>query len=215
MGSCIPLEYMVGTSSAYVAGLLQLGPEPHLEEMEEALSILASELVRLEEAKVQCGLSLSQGDEGAAVNLFNAGATEELLCALAAYHPMKLKLDAESNKVIAQPSIFHEGPIYEAAQRVGRFYYIAYDTSRLGESKLLRRLDRTCTSILTYLEPEPYLHYTDAEWVQYFTHHISDYYAPNGHMDYGVIYPLAQKAADGSWQQSKLEAVKKYLLKQL
>ena len=132
------------------------GPEPHLEEMEDALSVLASELVRLEEAQVQCGLSLSQGNEGTAVNLFNAGATEELLCALAAYHPMKLKIDTESNKVLAQPPIFHEGPIYEAVQRVGRFYYIAYDTSRLGESKLLRRLDRTCTSILTYLESEPY-----------------------------------------------------------
>ena len=31
VGSCIPLEYVVGTSCAYVAGLQQLGHEPHME----------------------------------------------------------------------------------------------------------------------------------------------------------------------------------------
>ena len=68
---------------------------------------------------------------------------------------------------------------------------------------------------MRYLEPEQYLNCTDEGWVQYFTQHISDYYSPNGHMDYGVIYPLALKAEDGTWQQSQLEAVKNYLLKQL
>ena len=68
---------------------------------------------------------------------------------------------------------------------------------------------------MRYLEPEQYLNCTEEDWVQYFTQHISDYYAPNGHMDYGVIYPLAQKAEDGTWQQSRLEKVKAHLLKQL
>ena len=51
--------------------------------------------------------------------------------------------------------------------------------------------------------------------MQYFTQHISDYYSPNGHMDYGVIYPLSLKAEDGTWQESRLEKVKEHLLKQL
>ena len=68
---------------------------------------------------------------------------------------------------------------------------------------------------MRYLEPEQFLNCTDEGWVQYFTQHISDYYSPNAHMDYGVIYPLAQKAADNTWQQSKLEKVKAYLQKQL
>ena len=68
---------------------------------------------------------------------------------------------------------------------------------------------------MRYLEPEQYLNCTEEDWVQYFTQHVSDYYSPNGHMDYGVIYPLSLKAADGTWQQSRLEKVKEHLLKQL
>ena len=55
------------------------GPESHLDEMEEALSILGSEIVRLRELQVQCGLSLSRGAGTPAVNIFHAGSAEELL----------------------------------------------------------------------------------------------------------------------------------------
>lgn len=57
----------------------------HNEELEEALSILASELVRLEEHQIHCGLSICRSAAGAAVNYFGGHTcTEELLCALAA-----------------------------------------------------------------------------------------------------------------------------------
>lgn len=45
------------------------GPEPHPEALEETLSILASELVRLDQAKVRCGLSLCKGSASPAVTL--------------------------------------------------------------------------------------------------------------------------------------------------
>ena len=69
--------------------------------------------------------------------------------------------------------------------------------------------------IMRYLEPERFMGCSEAVWEHYFTKEISSYYSPYAHMDYGVIYALAQKAEDNTWQQSKLEKVKAYLHKQL
>ena len=50
--------------------------------------------------------------------------------------------------------------VYEAAQGVGRFYYIAYSAACLpGRTLLTRRLDHTCASILTYQSAEPFGEY--------------------------------------------------------
>lgn len=131
------------------------GPQPHLEELEEALRILASELVRLEQAQVRCGLSLCAGSAGKARNLFVPVATEELLCALAAYQPLEPKLN-EEGAVVPQATVFDLSPILEQSQRVGRFYYIAYDHSTLSSSRLLRQLGHTQVSILTSVEGAPF-----------------------------------------------------------
>ena len=69
--------------------------------------------------------------------------------------------------------------------------------------------------IMRYLEPERFVGCSDAVWEHYFTKEISSYYSENAHMDYGVIVPLARAAEDGQWQQSKLDKVKAYLLRQL
>lgn len=131
------------------------GPTPHPEALEETLSILASELVRLEQAQVRCGLSLCNGGTGKARNLFAPAATEELLCALAAYQPLAPTLN-EEGKVVAQPTVFDRSAILEQAQRVGRFYYIVYDRSTLAGSLLLRQLGHTRVSILTAQEEAPF-----------------------------------------------------------
>ena len=68
---------------------------------------------------------------------------------------------------------------------------------------------------MRYLEPERFVGCSDAVWEHYFTKEISSYYSPYAHMDYGVIVPLARKAEDGTWQESKLEKVKAYILGQL
>ncbi|QNL45575.1 DUF58 domain-containing protein [Oscillibacter hominis] len=133
------------------------GSAPHPEEMEDALSILASELVLLSERQVPCGLSLCRGAGCEPVNLFPASSSiEELLCALAAYQPMEPKRDADSGNILSQPPDFDTDVLYEAAGSVGRFYYISYDIASLTGRPLLRRLDHTCMSLLTYCEPEPY-----------------------------------------------------------
>ena len=135
------------------------GPPQHLEEMEEALSILASELVRLNQAQVRCGLSLCQGRGLPAHNQFGAESPFPLLQVLAAYEPMELKWDGESNSYVPQSPIFDSAPIYEAVRRVGRFYYIVYDTGCLSDRSLLRKLDHTRVTILTYADCPPYGEY--------------------------------------------------------
>ena len=132
------------------------GNVPHWEELEETLSILASEFVLLADYQVQCGLSLCRGLSGRAVNLFAVSHVEELLCALAAYEPCARVRKEDGGEFILQQPVFDQGPIYESAQKVGRFYYIAYDTACLGDRVLLRRLGEECTSVLTYREPEPF-----------------------------------------------------------
>lgn len=68
---------------------------------------------------------------------------------------------------------------------------------------------------MRYLEPERFEGCSEAVWEHYFTKEISSYYSPYAHMDYGVIVPLARRAEENTWQQSKLEKVKAYLQKQL
>jgi len=126
------------------------GPPAHLEEMEQALSILASEVVRLSQNRVRCGLSLCSGAWGQAQNYFAAESPHVLLQAMAAYRPMEKKWDGEAHKYLPQTPEFDEGPIYDAAMRVGRFYYMTYDTAALSNRTLLQRLGQAGVTVLSY-----------------------------------------------------------------
>jgi len=131
------------------------GPDPHYREMEEALSIIASEILRLEEADVKCGISFCSGRVREAANIFDFASTEEKLFELAAYAP-KAQAKDENNHIIKQLPIFDEAPILSAKHKTGRFYYVAYDTEDLSKVNLLHSLDNSCVSILTYTESATY-----------------------------------------------------------
>lgn len=132
------------------------GPGQHWEEMEEALSILASLLLRLADVRIGCGLSLCGGASGPAVNFFAPADTGSLLCALAGYEPMENKWDEERRAILPQKSVFLEPPILENAGQAGRFYYIAYDTQSLSGQTLLTRLGQGSTTICTFQQCEPF-----------------------------------------------------------
>ena len=68
---------------------------------------------------------------------------------------------------------------------------------------------------MVYLEPQNYAGCSNAVWDAYYDNTVSAYYSKGAHMDYDQIMPLAQKAEDGKWQESKLEKVKAYILRQL
>ena len=132
------------------------GPQKHREEMEEALSILGSELLRLQEARVSCGLSLCRGTGGPAVNLFPPCELPVLLTALAAYEPEEDLWNPELERFVPRKPFFDAPPLWESAQKVGRFYYIVYDTKALTGRTLLNRLGCTTTTVLTWEESGPY-----------------------------------------------------------
>lgn len=69
--------------------------------------------------------------------------------------------------------------------------------------------------VMVYLEPHNFSGCSDAVWDRYYDDTVSSYYSKDAHMDYDRILPLAQKAEDGKWQNSKLDKVKKYVLNQL
>ena len=132
------------------------GPGADLEELEDALSILASELVALRELQVQCGLSLCRGDGVSAVNLFQGSGLEEQLSALAAYQPMKPVWSGIRKELTAQLPQFDEGPICQWAQRTGRFYYVTRQIDGLDGRSLLHRLGCANVTLLTWGEARPY-----------------------------------------------------------
>ncbi len=131
------------------------GKEPHWEEMEEALSILASELVRLEEEQVECALCLPRGRKTGAISLFGQGNTEDMLWALAGYEPEAPRKDEHGVELPRIP-MFRQLTVLEGSQRVGHFYYIAYNTAKLENAALLKEMEPSTTLILTMEEPESY-----------------------------------------------------------
>ena len=68
--------------------------------------------------------------------------------------------------------------------------------------------------IMKYLEPQKHANFSDEDWNEFYDHIISTVYTKDGHMDYDVILPLAQGAENGKWQESKLEDIKAYILRQ-
>ena len=68
---------------------------------------------------------------------------------------------------------------------------------------------------MVYLEPERFRDAPWEVWEGYFFSEEPDGYFKGAHMDFGIIVPFAQTAGEGKWQQSTLENVKQYILRQL
>lgn len=134
------------------------GETPHPEELEDALSILGSLLIKLERLSVHCGLSMPGGVKQRAVNHFavSAPATEELLRALSLYETEEAEFSKEAEGYVFRPSRFNEAEIFEMSRGVGRFYYICYELPKPDDARLLSRLGHTKTSVLTYTRAEKF-----------------------------------------------------------
>lgn len=128
----------------------------HKEEMEEAFSILTSELISLEAEQVRCAISLPKGDGNEAINVFHSDGIDLMLHAISAYNNEKIKVDVDNDYVyIPQESVFDEAPILSAKKKTGHFYYITYDADTLTNRALIQTLDHQTVSILTYCDSKP------------------------------------------------------------
>lgn len=68
---------------------------------------------------------------------------------------------------------------------------------------------------MIFLDPERYKNADEEVWNEYIYGADPDGYATGAHMDLAYVAAVAEKAESGEWQNSKLEKVKAYLLKQI
>lgn len=91
-------------------------------ELEEALSILASELVLLSEKGIPCALSICAGNGAGAVDI-TSDSLNGLLYALAAYEPLPLKKN-DSGELAANETRFSDELFSSLSGKHGRCFYI-------------------------------------------------------------------------------------------
>ena len=124
-------------------------------ELEETISILASILVRLTEAKILCGLSVPHSKHMPHTDIPATTEIAELLTALSNYDLLNIKEEregADSKEVVFLPSNFDVQSLIRKAQNAGRTYYIAKDAKELRLRGFPQRLDKTKLALLTYHE---------------------------------------------------------------
>lgn len=68
---------------------------------------------------------------------------------------------------------------------------------------------------MIYLEPEKFKNCPQKVWDDHFFNVKLEEYTKGAHMDGEILAALALKSEDGTWQKSKLEKVKQYILNQL
>ncbi|MBR5295974.1 MAG: CapA family protein [Clostridia bacterium] len=67
----------------------------------------------------------------------------------------------------------------------------------------------------TYLEPERFQNATEKEWTDFLLSPEREEYVKDEHMDFAIVFPLAEKAKDEKWKESTLEKIKEYILSQI
>lgn len=68
---------------------------------------------------------------------------------------------------------------------------------------------------MTYLKPDEFKDATEEKWREHFKEPLRTGRVPGETLDFYIICPLAEKAEEGKWKQSRLEDVKKYILEQI
>ncbi len=131
------------------------GPRETGEAFEDMLSILTSLILRLEEAGIQCGVSLPRSREDAPRELLGAEQTplEEILTAFAGYRLRELVgTEEDPRKLYVRPAEFRDSQIL-SLRNVGRFYYVCSALDRVEKGGLVSRLDPARTVLLPYTAP--------------------------------------------------------------
>ena len=124
--------------------------------------------------------------------------TEEKL----SFSAQGLKIDREAEKLCAAdlPQIFTEVPAEEyekLAPLAAKMFLAATKRQQL------------------FLYPDRFAQADDAAWEAHFLDEKRSGRVEGEALDFRILYPFAQKAEDGAWKGSRLEAVKKYILDQM
>ncbi len=68
---------------------------------------------------------------------------------------------------------------------------------------------------MAYLKPEEFKGASEEKWKEHFAEPLRTGRVPGETLDFYIICPLAEKAEEGKWKESKLEDVKNYILEQM
>ena len=113
------------------------GPQAHADEMEEALSVLASLIVSLNDKGMRSFVSLPFSRSAPPVCISPEDGIDEELSALSMYAVLPEKLNEAGTAVVGQKSVYDMDRIASSMARVRQFCILCYDASsvdlRLGD----------------------------------------------------------------------------------
>lgn len=121
----------------------------------------------------------------------------------------KMEFDAMGIQIIRGEERIHSAPLPAVFTNIpaGEYELLAPLSAKAFVVEDMRKM--------IYLEPERFTGCTQEVWDGYFFSTEPDGYFEGAHMDFHIIVPFSQKAEEGAWKRSKLEAVKAYILAQL
>jgi len=122
----------------------------HSSELEDALSIIGSELIELNANDFASGLSVCKGKESDAVTLGCEENLFDMLYCLAAYEFEDTKWNGEEK--IEPKAEFLNEDIAKLSGSVGHYYYVCYEASAAAKSSLLNVLSEDRVTLLTFKE---------------------------------------------------------------
>lgn len=68
---------------------------------------------------------------------------------------------------------------------------------------------------MAFLKPEEFKNASEKKWKEHFAEPLRTGRVPGETLDFFILCPLAEKANEGKWQESKLEDIKSYILEQM
>ncbi len=119
----------------------------HKDEMEKALSVIASELLVLRDHDVRAVLSLPEGRYGGACTVRDDLA--EALFHLSSYEPLEDRFDYNEVKRIIQVSKFDVPSILASATECGHFFHFTYDAAVLSSKDILSSLGEEKVTVVS------------------------------------------------------------------
>lgn len=140
------------------------GPVAMRNEMEEALKVVASIMVELEEREIHTSLALPHSFSSKEILIGSNEALSTKLSSLATYDVLPDKLNSNGTEMVRQNSIFTEDEIIQEGQKCGHIFYF----SALSEDVLLlpfvKNLGPEKITIVPYVNKECDNPYSVLEW---------------------------------------------------
>ena len=118
------------------------------------------------------------------------------------WEPMGLRIDRSNEHIIKEklPRIFTD---------------VQEDEYKLLAPLSAKVLVAATKRQMTYLHPQEFTNATEEQWKEHFAIELRTGRVPGETLDFFIICPLAEEAEKGEWKNSKLEAVKEYMLEQI